>query len=89
MVATFQDAFESFLNMNVPRKTNKVRNEFSPWLSSSVRDNMTKRDKMKKTATKTVPYGQLIQGYVINALIQYQKQFRFTTMIWLETRNVP
>ena len=52
MVATSQDVFESLLNMHAPRKINKVRNEFASWLTSSVRDIMTKRDKMKKAATK-------------------------------------
>ena len=38
MEATIQDTFESLLNMHAPRKINKVRNEFTPWLTSTVRD---------------------------------------------------
>ena len=52
MVAICQDVFESLLNMHAPYKINKISNEFTPWLTSSVGDIMTKRDKMKKAATK-------------------------------------
>ena len=52
MVTTFQEIFESLLNVHAPLKVKKVRNEFAPWLTSSVRDLMTKRDRMKKAAKK-------------------------------------
>ena len=52
MVTTFQEIFESLLNVHAPLKVKRLRNEFAPWLTSSVRDLMTKRDRMKKAATK-------------------------------------
>ena len=52
MVTTFQEIFESLLNVHAPLKVKQLRNEFAPWLTSSVRDLMTKRDRMKKAATK-------------------------------------
>ena len=39
---------------------------------------------MKKAATKALPYDQLIKGYIINTLIEYGKQFKITTMVWLK-----
>ena len=38
MVTTFQEIFESLLNVHAPLKVKKLRNEFIPWLTSSVRD---------------------------------------------------
>ena len=38
--------------MHTPRKINNVRNEFTPWLTSSIRDIITRRDTMKKASTK-------------------------------------
>ena len=52
MVTTFQEVFESLLNVHAPLKVKKLRNEFAPWLNTSVRDLMTKTDRMKKVATK-------------------------------------
>ena len=52
MVTTFQEILESLLNVHAPLRVKKLRNEFAPWLTSSVRDLMTKRDRMKKAATK-------------------------------------
>ena len=37
------------------RYTVNLRSEFAPWLTSSVRELMTKRDKMNKAATKNPP----------------------------------
>ena len=70
MAATFHDVFDSLLDMHAPLKLKKLRNEFTPWLTRSLRDLTAKRDKMKKAATKALPYGQLIKDYVINVLFQ-------------------
>ena len=80
MVITFQEIFESRLNVFAPLKVKKLRNEFAPWLTSSVRDLMTKRDRMKKAAKKILTFGQIIKGYVINAAPRYEKQFRIIIM---------
>ena len=52
MVATFSYVFESLLNTHAPLRLKNLRDEFTPWLTSSLRDLMTKRDKMKKAATR-------------------------------------
>ena len=52
MVTTFLEIFESLLNVHALLKVKKLRNEFAPWLTSSVTDLMTKRDRMKKAAEK-------------------------------------
>ena len=52
MAKTFQETFETLLNLHAPLKVKKVRSEFAPWLTSSVRILMLKRDKMKKAASR-------------------------------------
>ena len=52
MVATFQDVFDSLLDMHAPLKLKKLRNEFTPCLTRSVKDLMANRDKRKKAATE-------------------------------------
>ena len=69
MVTTFQEILESLLNVHAPLRVKRLRNELAPWLTSSVRDLMTKRDRMRKAATKILSFGQTIKGYVINALM--------------------
>ena len=51
-VATFQDIFEVIVNTHAPLRKRKMRSEIAPWLSSSIRQLMIKRDRMKKEAKK-------------------------------------
>ncbi len=52
MAQTFQEIFESLLNLHAPLGVRKVHNEYAPWLTSAARVLMLKRDRMKKAATK-------------------------------------
>ena len=48
--ATFQEIFEVIVNTHAPLRKRKTRSEIAPWLSSSIRHLMVKRDRMKKEA---------------------------------------
>ena len=50
MAATFQDVFESVLNPHAPLCKKRVRSEYAPWLSSSLKNLMKERDKAKQKA---------------------------------------
>ena len=50
MAATFQDVFESVLNLHAPLRKKRVRSEYAPWLSASLRNLMKERDKAKQIA---------------------------------------
>ena len=50
MAATFQDVFESILNLHAPLRKTRVRREYAPWLSASLRNLMKERDKAKQMA---------------------------------------
>ena len=50
MVATFQDVFESVLNLHAPLRKKRVRSEYAPWLSASLKNLMKERDKAKQKA---------------------------------------
>ena len=52
MANTFQETFESILNVHDPIKRRRIRSEFSPWLTPSIRKSMATRDRLKKIATK-------------------------------------
>ena len=52
MANTFQEIFESILNVHDPIKRRRIRSEFSPWLTPSIRKSMATRDRLKKIATK-------------------------------------
>ena len=52
MANTFQGIFESILNVNAPIKRRRVRSEFAPWLTPSIRKSMATRDRLKKIAIK-------------------------------------
>ena len=48
MAGTFQEIFESLLNIHAPIKKRRVRSEFAPWLTPSLRKSMETRDRLKK-----------------------------------------
>ena len=48
--ATFQEIFEVIVNTHASLRKRKIRSEIAPWLSSSIRQLMRKRDRMKKAA---------------------------------------
>ena len=45
MVATFQNVFESVLNLHAPLRKKRARSEYAPWLSASLRNLVKERDK--------------------------------------------
>ena len=53
MAGTFQTICESLLNIHAPIKKRRVRSEFAPWLTPSLRKSMETRDSLKKIATKS------------------------------------
>ena len=52
MANTFQEIFESILNVHAPIKRRRVRSDFAPWLTPSIRKSMAIRDRLKKIAAK-------------------------------------
>ena len=52
MANTFQELFESILTIHAPIKRRRIRSEFAPWLTPSIRKSMATRDRLKKIATK-------------------------------------
>ena len=50
MAATFQDVFESVLNLHAPLRKKRVRSEYAPWLSASLKNLIKERDKVKLKA---------------------------------------
>ena len=52
MANTFQEIFESILNVHAPIKRRRVRSEFAPWLTPIIRKSMATRDRLKKMATQ-------------------------------------
>ena len=52
MATTFQEVFESILDLNAPLKIKRVRSEFAPWLTPSLRNSMFERDRLKVQAEK-------------------------------------
>ena len=52
MANTFQEIFESILNVHAPIKRRRVRSEFAPWLTPIIRKSMATRDRLKKRATQ-------------------------------------
>ena len=63
--ATFQEVFEVIVNTHTPLRKQKVRSEIAPWLSSSIRHLMIKRDRMKKEAKKAPDYGRTTNNSVM------------------------
>ena len=52
MARIFHQIFEHLLNFHAPLKKRKVRNEYSPWITSDIKRSMEERDRMKKLASK-------------------------------------
>ena len=52
MTNTFQESFQSILNVHAPIKGRRVRSEFVPRRISSIRKSMATRERLKKIATK-------------------------------------
>ena len=52
MANKFHDIFESILNVHAPIKRRRVRSEFAPWLTPSLRKSMATRDRLTKIATR-------------------------------------
>ena len=52
MAGTFQEIFESLLNIHAPIKKRRVRSEFAPWLTPNIRKSMETRDRLKKNSDK-------------------------------------
>ena len=50
MATKFLEIFESILNSHSPLRRKRVRNDFAPWLSASLRKLMLKRDRTKRLA---------------------------------------
>ena len=50
MAATFQVVFESVLNLHAPLRKKRVRSEYAPWLSASLKNLMKERDETKQIA---------------------------------------
>ena len=49
---TFQEIFESALDFHAPVEKKKVRGEFAPWLTPSLRKHMMTRNRLNKMAIK-------------------------------------
>ena len=52
MARKFHQIFEHLLNFHAPLKKRKVRNEYSPWITSDIKKSMEERDGLKKLASK-------------------------------------
>ena len=53
MAAIFQEIFESILDIHAPLRRKRVRSDFAPWLTSSLRRLIFERDKLKVQAEKS------------------------------------
>ena len=53
MASTFQEIFESILDIHAPLKKRRVRSESAPWLNQSIRNLMKERDLAKRIAKKS------------------------------------
>ena len=53
MAATFQEVFESIFDLHAPLRRKRVRSEFAPWLTPSLRNLMLERDRLKVQAEKS------------------------------------
>ena len=53
MATTFQEVFESILDLHAPLRRKRVRSEFAPWLTPSLRNLMFDRDRLKVQAEKS------------------------------------
>ena len=53
MAATFQEIFESILDAHAPLRKKRIRNQFTPWLTVSLKGLMMKRDILNREAVKS------------------------------------
>ena len=53
MAATFQEIFESILNLHAPIKRKWVHSQFTPWLTISRKNLRSERDKLKQESEKS------------------------------------
>ena len=53
MAATFQEIFESILNLHAPIKMNRVHSQVTPWLNVSLKNLRSERDKLKQESEKS------------------------------------
>ena len=53
MAATFQEFFESILDVHAPLRKKRIHNQFTPWLTASLKGLMMKSDVLKKEAVKS------------------------------------
>ena len=53
MASTFQEVFESILDLHALLRRRRVRNEFAPWLTPSLRALMFERDRLQVEAGKS------------------------------------
>ena len=52
MAATFMEIFESILNLHAPVRRKRVQSQFAPWLTVSLKNLLTERDRLKQEAEK-------------------------------------
>ena len=50
MVTIFQEIFESILDIHAPVRCKRVRSDFAPWLTPSLKRSILERDKLKVQA---------------------------------------
>ena len=48
IASTFHEIFEYVLSFHAPLKIRKVRNEYSPWITSDIKKSIEEPDKLKK-----------------------------------------
>ena len=65
MADTFQEIFESLLNIHAPIRKKRESPDFAPWLAPDLRKSMETRNRLKKIAAKSAECGQLIRGNAI------------------------
>ena len=53
MAATFQEIFESILNIHAPVRKKRARSQFAPWLTVSLKNLMRERDILKQEAERS------------------------------------
>ena len=53
MAATFQGIFESILDVHAPVRKTRIRNQFTPWLTASLKSRIMKRDILKREVEKS------------------------------------
>ena len=53
MTTTFQEIFQSILDMHAPIKKKRLRSQTAPWMTTLIRELMIKRDAAKKDAERS------------------------------------